>query len=81
MDESKEKENSLFQETVPIETDDGKHLVCDACGQEVYEDETHCTNCGRKINWDKQSRNIFLVGVLWTLRKGEIRHGQDYQIL
>lgn len=53
MDESKEKENSLFQETVPIETDDGKHLVCDACGQEVYEDETHCTSCGRKINWDK----------------------------
>jgi hypothetical protein len=32
---------------------DGEHLICEACGCEVYEDETYCEHCGRKINWDK----------------------------
>ena len=43
----------MFEETVPVETEDGKHLVCDACGTEIYEDEVYCEHCGRKINWDK----------------------------
>ena len=49
----KRRSETMFDETVPIETDDGKHLVCDACGCEVYEDETCCKHCGRTINWDK----------------------------
>ena len=30
-----------------------ENLFCDACGCEVYEDETYCKCCGQKINLDK----------------------------
>ena len=41
-----------MNETIPIETDDGK-LCCDACGCEIKEGQEICEHCGRKINWDK----------------------------
>lgn len=42
-----------MEETVPILTDDGKYLVCDACGHEIHEGDEVCENCKREINWIK----------------------------
>ena len=41
-----------MNETIPILTDDN-HLICDACGHEIHDEDKTCEYCRRGIDWNK----------------------------